>query len=61
MSSDVDRISCNERLYPSSYRNTWDPDEDDELFHLARSCNTLEKETSKRPHLMRYVSFFNCS
>ena len=31
MSSDADRIPCNERLYPRSYRNTWDTDEDDKL------------------------------
>ena len=43
MSPVADRVSCNERLYPRSYRNTWDPDEDDKLVRLARGCNTVEK------------------
>ena len=47
MSPDADRVSCNERLYPRSYRNTWDPDEDDKLVRLARSCNTVEKGNIK--------------
>ena len=47
MSSDADRVPCNERLYPRNYRNTWDPDEDDKLVHLARGCNTVEKGNIK--------------
>ena len=47
MSPDADRIQCNERLYPRSYRNTWDPDEDDKLVHLARGCSPVEKENIK--------------
>ena len=35
MSPDADRVSCNERLYPRSYRNTWDPDEDNKPVHLT--------------------------
>ena len=30
-----------------SYRNTWEPDEDDKLVHLARGCNTVEKVNIK--------------
>ena len=40
-------VSCNERLYPRSYRNTWDPDEDDKLVHLARGCSTVKKRNIK--------------
>ena len=47
MSPDTDRISCNERLYPRCYRNTWDPDEEDKMVHLARGCSTVEKENIK--------------
>ena len=47
MSPDADRVSCYERLYPRSYRNTWDPDEDDKLVHLARGCSPVEKENIK--------------
>ena len=43
MSPEADRVPHNERLYPRSYRNTWDPDEDDKLVRLARGCNTVEK------------------
>ena len=43
MSPDVDKVPCNERLYPRSYRNTWDPDEDEKLVHMARGCNTVKK------------------
>ena len=43
MSPDADRIPCNGRLYPRSYRNTWDPDDNDKLVHLAGGCNTVEK------------------
>ena len=60
MSPDADRVSCNERLYPRSYRNTWDPDEDDKPVHLTRGFSAVERETSRKPHLMHYVSFFNC-
>ena len=44
MSPDADRVSCNERLYPRSYRNTWDPDEEDKPFHLAKGCNSVERK-----------------
>ena len=47
MSPDTDRISCNERLYPRCYGNTWDPDEEDKMVHLARGCSTVEKENIK--------------
>ena len=48
MSPDADRVPYNdERLYPRSYRNTWDPDEDDKLVHLARGCSPVEKENIK--------------
>ena len=47
MSPDADKVPCNKRLYPRSYRNTWDPDEDDKLVHLARSCNIVEKGNIK--------------
>ena len=50
MSTDADRVSCNERLYPMSYRNTWDPD----------GSILLKRETSRNPHLMHCVSFFDC-
>ena len=50
MSTDADRVSCNERLSPMSYRNTWDPD----------GSILLKRETSRNPHLMRCVSFFDC-
>ena len=50
MLSDADRVSCNERLYQRSYRNTWDPDEEENLVHLTGGYNTAEqgnlKETS---------------
>ena len=59
MSPDADRVSCNERLYPRSYRNTWDPDEDDKPVHLTQVFSPVERETSRKPHLMHYVSFFN--
>ena len=60
MSPDADRVSCNERLYPRSYRNTWDPDDDDKPVHLARGCSPVKGKTSMKPHMMHYVSFFNC-
>ena len=60
MSPDADRVSCNERLYPRSYRNTWDPDEDDKPVYLTRGFSAVKRETSRKPHLMHYVSFFNC-
>ena len=47
MSPDADRVPCNERFYPRSYRDTWDPDEDDKLVYLARGCSTVEKENIK--------------
>ena len=47
MSSDTDRVPCNERLYQRSYRNTWDPDKSNKLVHLARACNTLKKGNIK--------------
>ena len=47
MSHDADRVPCNEKLYPRSYRNTWDPDEDDKLVYLARGSNTFEKGNIK--------------
>ena len=47
MSPDAGKVPCNERMYPRSYRNTWDPDENDKLLHLARGCNTVEKENIK--------------
>ena len=47
MSSDTHRISYNERLYARNYRNTWDPDEDHKMVHLARGCNTVEKRNIK--------------
>ena len=47
MSPDADRVPCNERLHPRSYRNTQDPDEDDKLVHLVRGCCTVEKESIK--------------
>ena len=48
MSPDADRVPYNdERLYPRSYRNTWDPDEDDKLVHLARGYSTVVKESIK--------------
>ena len=47
MSPDADRVPCNERLYPRSYRNIWDPDEDDNLVYLARGCSTVERENIK--------------
>ena len=47
MSPDADRVPCNEILHPRSYRNTWDPDEDDKLVHLARGCSPVEKENIK--------------
>ena len=56
----ADRVSCNERLYPRSYRNTWDPDEDDKPVYLTRGFSAVKRETSRKPHLMHYVSFFNC-
>ena len=34
-------------MYPRSHRNTWDPDEDDKLVHLARGCSTVEKKNIK--------------
>ena len=60
MSPFADRVSCNERLYPRSYRNTWDPDEDDKPVYLTRGFSAVKRETSRKPHLMHYVSFFNC-
>ena len=42
------RITCNERMYPRSYRNALDPDEDDKLVHLARGCNNVEKGNIKQ-------------
>ena len=42
MPPDADKVPCNERLYPRSYRNTWDPDKDDKMVHLARVCNFVE-------------------
>ena len=60
MSPDADRVSYNERLYLKSYRNTWDPDEDGKPVCLARGCILLKGKTSMKPHLMHYVSFFNC-
>ena len=47
MSPDADRVPCNEILHPRSYRNTWDPDEDDKLVHLARGYSTVVKESIK--------------
>ena len=47
MSPDADRVPCNEIFYPRSYRDTWDPDEDDKLVYLARGCSTVEKENIK--------------
>ena len=47
MTSDAGRVSCNERSYPRIYRNTWSPDEDEKLVHLARGCNTVDKENIK--------------
>ena len=47
MSLDADRVPCNQRLHPRSYRNTQDPDEDDKLVHLARGYSTVEKESIK--------------
>ena len=47
MSPDADRVPCNERLYPRSYRNIWDPDEDDKLVYLAMGCSTVERENIK--------------
>ena len=47
MSSDEDRVSCNDRLYPMIYRNTCDPDEDDKLVYLARGCNNVGKGNIK--------------
>ena len=47
MSPEADRVPHSERLYPRSYRNTWDPDEDDKLVRLARGCNTVEKGNIK--------------
>ena len=47
MSPDTDRVPCNERLAPESYRNTWDPGEDDKLVHFAIGCNTVEKKNIK--------------
>ena len=47
MSPDAEKVSCNERLYPKSYRNTWDPDENDKLLRLVRGCNTVEKGNIK--------------
>ena len=45
ISPDADRVPYNdERLYPRSYRNTWDPDEDDKPVHLARGCSPVERE-----------------
>ena len=44
MSPDADRAPYNARLYPRSYRKTWDPDEDDKLVRFARGCNTNEKK-----------------
>ena len=48
MSPDADRVPCNEKLYRRSYRNTWDPDEDDKLVHLTRGCNAVEKGNIKK-------------
>ena len=47
MSPDAEKVRCNERLFPRSYRNTWDPDENDKLLHLARGCNTVKKGNIK--------------
>ena len=44
MSPDADRVPCNERLYPKSYRNTWVPDEDNKPVHLARGCSPVERK-----------------
>ena len=46
-SPDADRVQCNEKLYPRSYRNTLDPEEDDKLVHLTRGCDTVEKGNIK--------------
>ena len=47
MSSDTNRVPCNERLYQRSYRNTWEPDKGNKLVHLARACNTVKKGNIK--------------
>ena len=47
MSSYAHRVPCNERLYPRNKSNTWDPDEDDKLVHLARGYNTVDKGNMK--------------
>ena len=47
MSPEADRVPHNERLYPRSYRNNWDPDEDGKLVRLARGYNTVEKGNIK--------------
>ena len=46
MSPDADKVPCNERLYPRSYRNTWDPEEE-KIVHLARGCDFVEKGNIK--------------
>ena len=47
ISPDAEKVPCNERLYPRSYKNTWDPDENEKLLHLTRGCNTVEKGNIK--------------
>ena len=41
------RVSCSEGLYLKRCRNTWDPDKDEKLVHLARGCNTFDEENIK--------------
>ena len=61
MLPDAEKVPCNEKLYPRSYRNTWDPDENDlSCFIWQEIAELLKRETSRKPHLMHCVSFFNC-
>ena len=58
MSPDADRAPYNKRLYPRSYRKTWDPD-DSSWFVWQEVAILMKKEASRKAHLMHCVSLFS--